>query len=52
MKIGLNEAHNSLKANGLRVLVELQTDGGFKTGVDIVKVTILGTESYAFGTDF
>ena len=49
-EIGLSEAHNSLKANGLRELVELQTDGGLKTGLDVVKAAILGAESYAFGT--
>jgi len=49
-EIGLAEAHNSLKANGLRKLVELQTDGGLKTGLDVVKAAILGAESFAFGT--
>ena len=49
-EIGLAEAHNSLKANGLRELVELQTDGGLKTGLDIIKASILGAESFAFGT--
>ena len=49
-EIGLSEAHNALKANNLRGLVELQTDGGLKTGLDIVKAALLGAESYAFGT--
>ena len=49
-EIGLSEAHNALKANNLRGLVELQADGGLKTGLDIVKATLLGAESYAFGT--
>jgi glutamate synthase (NADPH/NADH) large chain len=49
-EIGLSEAHNSLKANGLRELVELQTDGGLKTGLDVIKAAMLGAESYAFGT--
>jgi len=30
--------------------VKLETDGGLKTGVDIVKAAILGAESFAFGT--
>ena len=47
---GLSEAHNALKANNLRSSVELQTDGGLKTGLDVVKAAILGAESYAFGT--
>ena len=49
-EIGLSEAHNALKANNLRGVVELQTDGGLKTGLDIVKAALLGAESYAFGT--
>ncbi|EJF06252.1 glutamate synthase family protein [Thiovulum sp. ES] len=49
-EIGLAEAHNSLKANGLRELVEVQTDGGLKTGLDVVKAAMLGAESFAFGT--
>ncbi len=49
-ELGLIEAHNALKANGLRGLVKLETDGGLKTGVDIVKAAILGAESFAFGT--
>ncbi len=49
-ELGLSEAHNALKANHLRNKVHLQTDGGLKTGVDIVKAALLGAESYAFGT--
>ncbi len=49
-EIGLSETHNMLKANHLREFVELQTDGGLKTGLDVVKAAILGAESYAFGT--
>jgi len=49
-ELGLSEAHNALKANNLRGLVELQTDGGLKSGLDVVKAALLGAESYAFGT--
>lgn len=49
-EIGLSEAHNALKVNGLREYVHLQTDGGLKTGLDVVKAALLGAESYAFGT--
>ena len=49
-ELGLSEAHNALKANHLREFVHLQTDGGLKTGLDIVKAALLGAESYAFGT--
>ncbi len=49
-ELGLSEAHNALKANNLRSAVHLQTDGGLKTGLDVVKAALLGAESYAFGT--
>ncbi len=49
-EIGLNDTHNMLKANHLREFVRLETDGGLKTGLDIVKAAMLGAESYAFGT--
>ncbi len=49
-ELGLIEAHNALKANNLRGRVELEIDGGLKTGLDVVKAAILGAESYAFGT--
>ncbi len=49
-ELGLTEAHNALKANNLRSLVEVQTDGGLKSGLDVVKAALLGAESYGFGT--
>ncbi len=49
-ELGLSEAHNALKINGLREFVHLQTDGGLKTGLDVIKAAMLGAESYAFGT--
>jgi len=49
-ELGLSEAHNALKANNLRSSVHLQTDGGLKTGLDVIKAALLGAESYAFGT--
>ncbi len=49
-EMGLAEAHNALKANHLRDFVHVQTDGGLKTGLDVVKAAMLGAESYAFGT--
>ncbi|MCJ7766104.1 MAG: glutamate synthase-related protein, partial [Thiovulaceae bacterium] len=49
-ELGLTEAHNALKANNLRSLVHLQTDGGLKSGLDVVKAALLGAESYGFGT--
>ncbi|MCV6607219.1 MAG: glutamate synthase large subunit [Campylobacterales bacterium] len=49
-EIGLCHAHDALKANHLRGLVEVQADGGLKTGMDVVKSAIMGAESYGFGT--
>jgi len=49
-ELGLSEAHNALKVNGLREMVHLQTDGGLKTGLDVIKAALLGAESYAFGS--
>jgi len=49
-EMGLSEAHNALKANHLREFVHVQTDGGLKTGMDVIKAAMLGAESYAFGT--
>ncbi|PLX77406.1 MAG: glutamate synthase large subunit [Desulfuromonas sp.] len=49
-EIGLSEAQQSLKANHLRELVQLQTDGGLKIGRDVVKAALLGAEYYGFGT--
>ena len=49
-ELGLAEAHQVLRANDLRHRVRLQTDGGLKTGLDVIKAAILGAESFAFGT--
>ncbi|NOY14243.1 MAG: glutamate synthase large subunit, partial [Deltaproteobacteria bacterium] len=49
-ELGLTEAHLSLKANNLRELVTLQTDGGLKIGRDVVKAAMLGAEQFGFGT--
>jgi len=49
-ELGLAEVHQTLQANGLRGKVRLQTDGGLKTGLDVVKAALLGAESFGFGT--
>jgi glutamate synthase (NADPH/NADH) large chain len=49
-ELGLTETHQILRANNLRGKVRLQTDGGLKTGLDVVKAAILGAESFGFGT--
>ena len=49
-ELGLTETHQTLRANDLRDKVRVQTDGGLKTGLDVVKAAILGAESFGFGT--
>jgi len=49
-ELGLADAHQSLRGNGLRGKVRVQTDGGLKTGLDVVKAALLGAESFGFGT--
>jgi len=49
-ELGMSETHQVLRANGLRSKVRVQTDGGLKTGLDVVKAAILGAESFGFGT--
>ncbi|BES69951.1 glutamate synthase large subunit [Marinobacter nanhaiticus D15-8W] len=49
-ELGLSEAQQALRSNDLRGKIRLQTDGGLKTGLDVVKAAILGAESFGFGT--
>ena len=49
-ELGLTETHATLRGNDLRDKVRLQTDGGLKTGLDVIKAAILGAESFGFGT--
>ncbi|MBQ0726581.1 MAG: glutamate synthase large subunit [Thalassolituus oleivorans] len=49
-ELGLSEAHQALRANDLRGKVRVQTDGGLKSGLDVIKAAILGAESFGFGT--
>ncbi len=49
-ELGLSEAQQVLRANELRHKVRLQTDGGLKTGLDVIKAALLGAESFGFGT--
>ena len=49
-ELGVAEAHQALVANDLRSRTILQTDGGLKTGLDVVKAAILGADSFGFGT--
>ena len=49
-ELGISEVHQILALNGLRDKVLLRTDGGIKTGKDIVIAAILGAEEYGIGT--
>jgi glutamate synthase domain-containing protein 2/glutamate synthase domain-containing protein 3 len=49
-ELGLAEAQATLVRNGLRHRVEVRTDGGLKTGRDVVIAALLGAETYGFGT--
>ncbi|KWS05773.1 Glutamate synthase [NADPH] large chain [Lysobacter capsici AZ78] len=49
-ELGLAEARQALIANDLRERVILQTDGGLKSGLDVIKAALLGAESFGFGT--
>jgi glutamate synthase (NADPH/NADH) large chain len=49
-ELGLAETHQTLRINDMRHRVRLQTDGGLKTGLDVIKAAIIGAESFGFGT--
>ncbi len=49
-EMGLAEAHQVLTLNRLRHRVRLRTDGGIKTGRDVVIAAILGAEEFGIGT--
>jgi glutamate synthase (NADPH/NADH) large chain len=49
-EMGLSEAHQVLLLNRLRHRVKLRTDGGLKTGRDVVIAAMLGAEEFGIGT--
>lgn len=49
-EMGLTEAHQVLAMNKLRERVTLRTDGGLRTGRDIVMAAMMGAEEYGIGT--
>ncbi len=49
-ELGLVEAHQTLTADGLRDGVQLETDGGLRTGRDVVIAALLGADRFGFGT--
>lgn len=48
--MGLTEANQVLTLNGLRHRIRLRTDGGLRTGRDIVIAALLGAEEFGIGT--
>ncbi|MHC9086482.1 glutamate synthase large subunit [Luteimonas sp. RIT-PG2_3] len=49
-ELGLSEARQALQFNEMRDKVLLQTDGGLKTGLDVIKAALLGADTFGFGT--
>ncbi|HSU19057.1 MAG TPA: glutamate synthase-related protein [Acidobacteriaceae bacterium] len=49
-ELGLSEAQQVLRANGMRDRVRLRTDGGLMTARDVLIAALLGADEYAFGT--
>jgi len=49
-EMGVSEAHQVLMLNRLRHRVKLRTDGGIKTGRDVVIAAMLGAEEFGIGT--
>ena len=49
-EIGLAETHQVLSLNNLRDKITIRTDGGLRTGRDIVIAAMLGAEEYGIGT--
>jgi len=48
--LGLAETQAILMRNGLRERIEVRTDGGLRTGRDVVIAALLGAEAFGFGT--
>jgi len=49
-ELGVAETQQTLVANNLRSRIVLRTDGGMRTGIDIIIAAILGAEEFNFGT--
>lgn len=50
VEIGLAETQQTLVMNNLRGRVKIQTDGQLKTGLDVIKMAMLGGEEFGFAT--
>ncbi len=49
-EIGVSEAHRALVESGLRAGIEIWTDGGMRSGDDILKMILLGANRVGLGT--
>jgi glutamate synthase (NADPH/NADH) large chain len=49
-ELGIAETHQTLVMNDLRSRAVLQTDGGLRTGRDVVIAALLGAEEFGFST--
>ncbi len=49
-ELGLAETQQTLRVNGLRERIIVRTDGGMKTGRDLLMAALFGAEEYGFGT--
>ncbi|MEI2731303.1 MAG: glutamate synthase large subunit [Dermatophilaceae bacterium] len=49
-ELGLAETQQTLRLNGLRDRIVVQTDGQLKTGRDVVVAALLGAEEFGFST--
>ena len=49
-EMGITEVNQILTLNGLRDKVTLRTDGGLKTGRDIIIAAMMGAEEFGIGT--
>ncbi|OGX29332.1 MAG: glutamate synthase subunit alpha [Omnitrophica WOR_2 bacterium RIFCSPHIGHO2_02_FULL_67_20] len=49
-ELGLAETQQTLRLNGLRERILVRTDGGMKTGRDVLLAAVFGAEEYGFGT--
>jgi glutamate synthase (ferredoxin) len=49
-ELGVSEAQQTLVYNGLRSRIRMRTDGGVRTGRDVLLAALLGAEEVSFGT--
>ncbi len=49
-ELGVSETQQTLVYNNLRGRIRVRTDGGIRTGRDVLVAALLGAEEYSFGT--